>query len=314
MKDKISIIVPCYNEDEMVELFYKEFFERVSVLPKTDFELVFVDDGSNDETLKVIKQISKNDNRIIYISFSRNFGKEAAMFAGLKAASGDYVGLMDVDLQDPPELLIKMYNKLKANKDLDCVASRRFTRKGEPLVRSFFAKMFYKLINSISETEVVDGARDFRLMKKQMRDEIVKLAEKRRFSKGLFSWVGFQTEWIQYENVERVAGTTKWSFWKLFKYAIEGIVNFSTVPLNLSFVFSGMSFLGALALMIVSIVQKVKTVSLMFGLYALVLFMSGIILSAIGVLGMYSGRSYNEIKNRPVYIIKDSNTEEWEYE
>ena len=234
--DKISVIVSCYNEEESLPLFYKEM-ERVRKqdFKNIDFEYIFVNDGSKDKTLQEMKELRKQDKKVRYISFSKNFGKEAAMYAGLEAATGDYITLMDADLQDPPSLLRKMYDLIK-NDGYDCVATRRVTRKGEPPIRSFFARVFYKLINKISDVEMVDGARDYRLMTKQMVKAIVSMKEYNRYSKGLFSFVGFNTKWLEYENIERVAGETKWSFWKLFKYAIEGITAFSTTPLILSLI------------------------------------------------------------------------------
>ena len=231
--EKISIIVPCYNEEEAMPIFYEEIIKVAHEMKKVEFEFIFVNDGSKDKTLQVARELSKKDKRVRYVSFSRNFGKEAAMLAGLEAAKGDYVAIMDVDLQDPPALIPDMYNYIK-NEHYDCVATRRVTRKGEPKIRSFFARCYYKLINKISKTEIVDGARDFRLMTRQMVDSILELKEYNRFSKGIFSWVGYETKWLEYENVERVAGTTKWSFWKLFGYSLESIVAFSTAPLAIA--------------------------------------------------------------------------------
>ena len=223
--EKISIIVPCYNEEEAMPLFYDEISKTASTFDKVDFEFIFVNDGSKDKTLEVARDLAKKDKRVRYISFSRNFGKEAAMLAGLEYSNGDYVAIMDADLQDPPSMLHEMYEGIK-NEGYDCVATRRVSRKGEPPIRSFFAKCYYKLINKISSTEIVDGARDYRLMSRQMIDSILSLKEYNRFSKGIFSWVGYNTKWLEYKNVERVAGTTKWSFWKLFKYSLESIFAF----------------------------------------------------------------------------------------
>ena len=230
--NKISIIVPCYNEEEVLEIFYKKITE-VSEGINADFEYIFVDDGSKDRTLKIIRGYSEKDSRVRYISFSRNFGKEAAMYAGLKESTGDFVAIMDADLQDPPELLNEMYETL-LTKEYDCVATKRKTRKGEPIIRSFFSRMFYKIINKMSKTEIVNGARDYRLMSRKMVDSILQVTEYNRFSKGIFSWVGFKTKWIAYDNVERAAGKTKWNFWKLFVYSMDGITAFSTVPLLIS--------------------------------------------------------------------------------
>ena len=233
----ISIVVPCYNEEESLPYFYEEMSKVMKKMDYVKFELIFVEDGSKDKTLSMLKDLSKKDDRVKYISFSRNFGKEAGMLAGLANAKGDYVAIMDADLQDPPKLIIEMYDILK-DKEYDCVGLRRVTRKGEPPIRSFFAKCYYKLINKISDTEIVDGARDFRLMSRQMVNSILSLNENNRYSKGIFSWVGYNTKWLEYKNVERVAGTTKWSFFKLFKYSIQSIVAFSTFPLILSIIVS----------------------------------------------------------------------------
>ena len=233
MKKKISIIVPCYNEEEALPIFYKEIKKIEEKMNYLHFEYIFVNDGSKDKTLDILRKLSKKDDKVRYISFSRNFGKEAAMLAGLEYSSGDYVTIMDADLQDPPYLLIEMYDAIE-KEGYDCVGTRRVTRKGEPPIRSFFARMFYKIINKISKTEIVDGARDYRLMSRQFVNSLLELSERNRFSKGLFGWVGYKTKWLEYENVERAAGQTKWSFWKLFLYSIEGIMAFSTAPLAIS--------------------------------------------------------------------------------
>ena len=230
--NKISIIVPCYNEEDVLKIFYIKITE-VSKTIDADFEYIFVDDGSKDKTLEILKEYSKKDNRVRFISFSRNFGKESAMYAGLKEATGDYVAIMDADLQDPPDLLKEMYETL-LTKEFDCVATKRKTRKGEPILRSFFSRMFYSIINKMTSTEIVNGARDYRLMSRKMVDSILEVTEYNRFSKGIFSWVGFKTKWIAYDNIERAAGKTKWNFWKLFKYSIEGITAFTTTPLVMS--------------------------------------------------------------------------------
>ncbi len=307
--DKISVIVSCYNEEESLPLFYKEM-ERVRIqdFENVDFEYIFVNDGSKDKTLQEMKELRKQDKKVRYISFSRNFGKEAAMYAGLEAATGDYVTLMDADLQDPPSLLRKMYDLIK-NDGYDCVATRRVTRKGEPPIRSFFARVFYKLINKISDVEMVDGARDYRLMTKQMVNAIVSMKEYNRYSKGLFSFVGFNTKWLEYENIERVAGKTKWSFWKLFKYAIEGITAFSTTPLILASII-GLIFCVVAFILILVIIIK----TLAFGdptsgwpsLVCIVFFVSGVQLFSLGVIGQYLSKTYLEVKNRPIYIIKET--------
>ena len=247
MKELISLIVPCYNEQEVLPLFYEEISRITALMPDYSFEFLFVDDGSKDKTLETVKGFAQNDDRVKYISFSRNFGKEAAMYAGFCEADGDYVAVMDADLQDPPSLLPEMIRIIK-EQGYDSVATRRVTRAGEPKIRSFFARMFYKLINKISDADIVDGARDFRLMKRDMVDAIVRMCEYNRFSKGIFGWIGFKTYWLPFENVERAAGETKWSFWKLFKYSLEGIISFSQVPLNIAswvgIFFTVLSFVG----------------------------------------------------------------------
>lgn len=307
--DKISVIVSCYNEEESLPLFYKEM-ERVRKedFQDVEFEYIFVNDGSKDNTLKEIKKLRENDSKVRYISFSRNFGKEAAMFAGLEAAEGDYVTLMDADLQDPPSLLRQMYDYIK-NDGYDCIGTRRVTRKGEPPIRSFFARIFYKLINKMSKIEMVDGARDYRLMTRQMVDAILQLKEYNRYSKGLFSFVGFNTKWIEYENVERVAGETKWSFWKLFKYAIEGITAFSTTPLIISSVI-GLLFCLISFLLIIFIIIR----TLIYGdptsgwpsMVCIIFFVSGVQLFSLGIIGQYLSKTYLEVKHRPIYIVKET--------
>ena len=307
--EKISVIISCYNEEESLPLFYKEM-ERVRKqdFEDVDFEYIFVNDGSKDKTLEEIKALRKEDKKVRYISFSRNFGKEAAMMAGLEAAEGDYITLMDADLQDPPSLLRKMYDLIK-NEGYDCIGTRRVTRKGEPPIRSFFARMFYKIINKMSKVEMVDGARDYRLMTKQMVKAIISMKEYNRYSKGLFSFVGFNTKWIEYENVERVAGETKWSFWKLFKYAIEGITAFSTTPLVISSVI-GLLFCIISFFLIVVIIIK----TLVFGdptsgwpsMVCIMFFVSGVQLFSLGIIGQYLSKTYLEVKHRPIYIIKET--------
>ena len=307
--DKISVIVSCYNEEESLSLFYKEM-ERVRKedFQDVEFEYIFVNDGSKDNTLKEIKNLRENDSKVRYISFSRNFGKEAAMFAGLEAAEGDYVTFMDADLQDPPSLLRQMYDYIK-NDGYDCIGTRRVTRKGEPPIRSFFARIFYKLINKMSKVEMVDGARDYRLMTRQMVDAILQLKEYNRYSKGLFSFVGFNTKWIEYENIERVAGETKWSFWKLFKYAIEGITAFSTTPLIISSVI-GLLFCLISFLLIIFIIIR----TLIYGdptsgwpsMVCIIFFVSGVQLFSLGIIGQYLSKTYLEVKHRPIYIVKET--------
>ena len=307
--DKISVIVSCYNEQESLPLFYKEM-ERVRKqdFEGIDFEYIFVNDGSKDKTLEEIKKLKELDNKVRYVSFSRNFGKEAAMLAGLDYSTGDYITLMDADLQDPPSLLRKMYDAIK-NEGYDCVGTRRVTREGEPPIRSFFARMFYKIINKMSKVEMVDGARDYRLMTRQMVDSIISIREYNRYSKGLFSFVGFKTKWIEYENVERVAGETKWSFWKLFKYALEGITAFSTTPLIFSSVL-GLLFCLVSFIMIIFIVARTLTygdpTSGWPSMVCIIFFVSGIQLFSLGIIGQYLSKAYLEVKHRPIYIIKET--------
>lgn len=305
---KISIVVPCYNEEESLPLFLKEA-DKITKKMKLDFEFILVNDGSKDDTLKVMKELAKEDNRIKYLSFSRNFGKEAGLFAGLENATGDYVAVMDADLQDPPSLLIEMYDILK-NKDYDCVASRRVDRKGEPPIRSWFARQFYKLINKMSKTEIVDGARDFRLMKRDMVDAIISMKEYNRFSKGIFGWVGFNTKWIEYENVERVAGETKWSFWKLFVYAIDGVVAFTTTPLIISALIGLLFCLIAFIMIIFIIIKTLVAGDPTSGwpsLVCIIFLVSGVQLFSLGIIGQYLAKTYLEVKNRPIYIVKETN-------
>lgn len=305
--DKISLVIPCYNEEEALPYLYEELVKVSSEMSEQEFEFIFVNDGSRDKTLQVIKELRVKDDRIRYVSFSRNFGKEAGIYAGLKKATGDFIALIDADLQDPPSLLGEMYGILK-NEDYDCVATRRQDRKGEPPIRSFFAKKFYQLINKISETEVVDGARDFRLMSRQMVDAILDVGEYNRFSKGIFGWVGFNTKWISFQNVERVAGETKWSFWGLFLYSLEGIVAFSTRPLYLASLF-GIVFCLVAFIMICFIIFK----TLVFGedvqgyasTICIIFFIGGIQLFCIGILGQYLSKTYLETKHRPLYVVKE---------
>ena len=304
----ISVVVPCFNEEESIPLFYEEM-ERVRISMGEEFEYIFINDGSSDKTLDVLRELNLLNPCTHYLSFSRNFGKEAALYAGLQHATGDYVTVMDVDLQDPPELLIEMRQKLDQQSNLDCVGTRRVTRDGEPPIRSFFARMFYKLINQISQVEMVDGARDFRLMRRPMVDAILELSEYNRFSKGIFAWVGFETEYLEYKNVERVAGETSWNFWSLFKYSIEGIVNFSDAPLNIAFIGGLLSWFLAFIMMVLIVIR-----TLVFGdptsgwpsLMTVILFLGGFQLLTIGILGKYIGKIFLETKNRPVYVIKEN--------
>ena len=303
----ISVVVPCFNEEESIPLFFEEM-ERVRISMGEEFEYIFINDGSSDKTLNVLRELNLLNPYAHFLSFSRNFGKEAALYAGLQHATGDYVTVMDVDLQDPPELLIEMKQKLDQQPNLDCVGTRRVTRDGEPPIRSFFARMFYKLINHISQVEMVDGARDFRLMRRQMVDAILDLSEYNRFSKGIFAWVGFETEYLEYKNVERVAGETSWNFWSLFKYSIEGIVNFSDAPLNIAFIGGLLSWMLAFVMMVLIIIR-----TLVFGdptsgwpsLISVILFLGGFQLLTIGILGKYIGKIFMETKKRPIYVIKE---------
>ncbi len=312
MKKIISVIVPCYNEEESVPLFYKEIQNTIKVLAKYKFELLFIDDGSKDKTLKKIVDIAEKDKAVKYISFSRNFGKESAIYAGLKNASGDFVVMMDADLQDPPRLLPDMLSAIE-EEGYDSVATRRVSRKGEPPLRSLFARLFYKLMNKISKTEIISGARDYRLMTRKFVNAILELSEYNRFSKGLFGWVGFKTKWIEFENVERIAGSTKWSFCSLTKYAIDGIVAFSEKPLVFSAIIGMFVTLSSFAGLIFIIIRKI-----MFGdpvagwasTICIVLFLSGIQILCIGILGEYLAKTYLEVKNRPIYICAKTNIDE----
>ncbi|ATY87899.1 glycosyltransferase family 2 protein [Lactococcus lactis] len=303
---KLAIVVPVYNEEEVLELFVNEVNNQTRNLPLEKI-FYFVDDGSKDGTLEVLKRISSNKN-IRYISFSRNFGKEAALLAGLKASEADFITVMDVDLQDPPEMLNEMYKKILDGYDI--VGTRRVTRDGEPIIRSFFARIFYKLINKISSTEMVDGARDFRLMTRQVVDNLLLLRENNRFSKGLFSWVGFKVTYLEYENRERVAGHTSWNFLKLFRYSIDGIVNFSEVPLSIA---TYVGFLSFIVSIILSIFFGIKTVVLGDSvqgfptLVILLLLLGGLQLLSLGIIGKYIAKIFLETKKRPNYIIKESN-------
>jgi len=307
--DKISIIVPCYNEEKSLPLFYEELNKNIINFKNVEFELIFVNDGSSDNTLQIIKELNKNDSRIKYISFSRNFGKESAIYAGLEKSTGNFVTLMDADLQDPPSLLMEMYKSV-TEEDYDAVGTRRTTRKGEPIIRSFFARMFYKIINKMSKLEMVDGARDYIFMKRIVVDSILSLKEYNRYSKGLFTFVGFKVKWISYENIKRVAGETKWSFWKLMSYAVEGITAFSTTPLIFS---SLLGLLFCLVSFILIVIIIIKT--LLLGdptngwpsLVCIIFMVSGIQLFSLGIIGQYLSKTYLEVKKRPIYIIKETN-------
>lgn len=306
-KDIISIIVPCHNEEEMVPIFHKEIAEVSEQIPDAAFELIFVNDGSKDATLAELKRLAALDERVHYLSFSRNFGKEAAMVAGLRHATGNYVAVMDADLQDPPAMLVEMVALIRID-EYDCIGTKRLDRKGEPPIRSFFARQFYHLINRISDTEIVDGARDFRLMTRQMVDAVLEMTEYNRFSKGIFSWVGFETKYLSYENQERVAGKTTWSFWSLFKYSLDGIVAFSEAPLAIA-AFTG--FLSFAVAILAALILTVRT--LVFGnatsgwtsLIVIILGMGGLQLLCLGILGKYLGKTFMETKRRPLYILKE---------
>lgn len=311
---KLSIVVPCYNEAPMIEIFYTSVALELKKLEHIEYEILFVDDGSVDDTLKIIKEVNEKYDKVKYISLSRNFGKESAIYAGLKNSTGDYVVIMDADLQDPPSLIPDMLYAIE-KEGYDCVGSRRVNRKGEPPIRSFFARLFYKIINKMSDAEIVDGARDFQMMTRKVVDAILSIKEYNRFSKGIFGWVGFKKKWLEYENIERVAGETKWSFWKLFIYAIQGIIAFSTTPLVIASVF-GMLCCVFAALMLVFIVVK----TLVFGdptsgwpsLVCIILLLSGLQMFFIGVLGQYLAKTYLETKRRPIYLVGETNIEQKE--
>ena len=310
--EKISIIVPCYNEEAALPLFYEELQKNLKDFNNNvSFEILFVNDGSKDNTINVIKDLASKDNQIKYISFSRNFGKESAIYAGLENASGDYVSIMDADLQDPPSLLKEMY-KAVTEESYDAVGTRRVNRKGEPIIRSFFAKLFYKLINKMTPFEMVDGARDYVFMKRQVVEAILSLKEYNRYSKGLFSFVGFDVKWLEYRNIKRVAGDTKWSVWKLTKYAIEGITAFSTAPLLISsaigLLFCLISFLMILVIIVKTLIFDDPT-SGWPSLVCIIFMVSGIQMFSLGIIGQYLSKTYLEIKKRPLFFIKDTNIE-----
>lgn len=304
----LSVIVPCYNEEENVEFFYEELMKNREFFEKENLELeiFYVDDGSKDQTVRKVKELAKKDHRIHLVSFSRNFGKEAAIYAGLTHAKGDYLVMMDADLQDPPSLLPEMFSYLQ--KGYDSVATRRVSRKGEPPIRSFFARMFYRIMNKISDTDIVDGARDYRLMTRRVVAAILSMGEYNRFSKGIFGWVGFDTKWVEFENVERLRGETKWSFWKLFLYSIEGITAFSTAPLAIS------SFIGVLFCILAFIaILFIIAKTLIFGdpvggwpsLVCIIFLVSGVQLFCLGIVGQYLSKTYMEVKHRPIYLVKE---------
>ena len=307
-KRMISLIVPCYNEEEALPLFYEETVKVLSAMD-IDYELILIDDGSKDKTLQVMQDLSSKNQYVKYVSFSRNFGKESAMYAGFCNARGDYAAVMDADMQDPPSLLPQMFAILEGG-EYDSVATRRADRKGESKVRSWFARRFYQIINKISNTEIVDGARDFRLMKREMVDAILSMSEYNRFSKGIFGWVGFRTYWLSFENVERVAGKTSWNFWGLFRYAIDGIVNFSNAPLDIASGFGIIMTVVAFIMLVFIIVRK-----LLFGdpvagwasTMSVIIFIGGIQLLCLGVMGQYMGKMYLETKRRPQYIVGKTN-------
>ncbi len=312
MGDLISIIVPCYNEAEAVPYFYDAIEKQAAVMRDKygiDFEYIFIDDGSRDDTLTVLKAYAEKDSRVKYISFSRNFGKEAAMYAGLEASRGDYTAIMDADLQDPPYMLSDMYEAVK-NEGYDCAATRRVSRKGEPILRSFFARRFYKIMSKISKADIADGARDYRLMSRKVVDAILAMEEYNRFSKGIFGWIGFKTKWLEFENTERVAGETKWSFWKLFLYSLDGITAFSTMPLAIASVI-GMLFCIIAFILIMVIIIK----TLVFGdpvagypsLVCIIFFVAGVQTFCVGIVGQYLAKTYLETKKRPIYIIRETN-------
>ena len=310
--DKISIAVPCYNEEPALEPFFAAVSAVAEQMPEVAFEFLFIDDGSRDRTLEKMQELAQRDSRVKYISFSRNFGKEAGIYAGLENATGDYVVVMDADLQDPPALLPEMYRSIK-EEGYDCVGSRRVTRKGEPPIRSLFARLFYKLINRMSNAEIVDGARDFQMMSRQVVEAILSMGEYNRFSKGIFGWIGFKKKWLEYENIERVAGETKWSFWQLVHYSFEGIVNFSNAPLMFSSYFGLLLTVVAFIAIIFIVVR-----ALIFGdpvagwpsTVCIITFIGGIQLFCMGIMGQYISKTYMEVKNRPHYIIRETNIEE----
>ncbi len=306
--EKISLIIPCYNEQEALPIFFEEVTKVMDNID-ADYQLIFVNDGSKDNTLNILREFSEKDSHVKYLSFSRNFGKEAAMYAGFCNADGDYVAVMDADMQDPPSLLPQMLEILHTG-EYDSVATRRVSRQGEPPIRSWFARKFYKLINKISDADIVDGARDFRLMKRDMVEAIVEMSEYNRFSKGIFGWIGFRTYWLPFENVERVAGETKWNFWKLTKYAIDGIINFSQAPLNIASWFGmGMTGFGMVVLIYIVLRRLIlgDPVAGWASTICIIIFIGGMQLFCLGIMGQYISKTYMESKKRPHYIIAESN-------
>ncbi len=304
----ISLIIPCYNEEGSLPILYEALcnVRREDTSPDRSYEFVFVNDGSRDKTAQIIKSLAESDKSVKYVFFSRNFGKEAAMYAGMQKAKGDYIAILDADMQDPPSLIPQMIQDLDTG-DYDIIAARRVTRKGEPMIRSFFARRFYKMINRMCDIEIADGARDFRLMRREVVDAILSLTERQRFSKGIFAWVGFRTKWVEHENVERAAGETKWSFWKLFRYAVDGIVSFTTAPLRLAtysgFFFAFLGFAYLVYYFIRAIILRIyNEVPGYPSLLCFILFIGGLILMCLGILGEYIGRTYIESKGRPIYI------------
>lgn len=314
MSELLSLIVPCYNEEEALPIFYSSVKEVQEKLQQKDIqiELIFVNDGSGDNTLNILKEFASKDNAVTYLSFSRNFGKEAAMYAGFCNSKGDYTAVLDADMQDPPSLLVEMLEILKSG-DYDSVATRRVTRKGEPPIRSWFARKFYQIMKKISDSDVIDGARDFRLMKKSMVDAIVSMGEYNRFSKGIFGWIGFKTYWYSYENVERVAGETKWNFWKLFCYALDGIINFSEIPLSIASWFGIiMTFLSFFAVVFIFVRKMIwgDPVDGWASTVCIMTFIGGVQLFCLGIIGKYLSKTYLETKKRPHYIISETNSED----
>lgn len=308
----ISVVVPCYNEEDVLPLFYDEIQKIMAQMreesPDLTFELLFIDDGSKDKTLSILRELSLKDDCVKYISFSRNFGKEAGMYAGLEHARGDYVVVMDADLQHPPAFLPKMYHYVKGG-EYDCATTRRVSRKGESVLRTVFAKLFYRIMNRISQTEIVDGAQDFRFMTRQMVDAILKMHEYNRFSKGIFSWVGFRTRYIEYENVERPAGKSSWSFWGLFSYSLEGIFAFSTAPLTAA-TYMGMlimliGFVALVILIVKAILVPDPDLRFLAGIFVMCL-LSGLQLFCTGILGHYLSKTYLEVKHRPIYLTRET--------
>lgn len=307
MTQKLSLVVPCYNEEETIETFYREVQKHTAGMD-ADIEFCFVDDGSCDGTLGILRRLHETDPRVHYVSFSRNFGKEAGLLAGLEMAQGDYVCTMDVDLQDPPSLLPEMWEILHGDDGYDCVATRRSSRQGEPVIRSWFARTFYRLINRVSQTEIVDGARDFRMMSRQMVNAVISDREYNRFSKGIFSWVGFSTRWLSYENIERSAGQTKWSFWKLFGYAVDGILAYSTVPLLVASCIGMVFFIISLAALLFIVIRALIFSDPVAGwpsLVSIILFLGSLQLLCMGIMSMYISKIYLETKKRQVYIVRE---------